>query len=509
MGVIKEVRVNDVYDLLDVAYADGVIELDAYLKRVLSKALEWFGAQGISVFLRSGDSKTFTLAGCGGLLSNIPPDASIQEGEGIAGMAIADQKPRRLADIRNEADLADRGIQRREAIGSSLIVPLTTRSNGVIGVLNVARASTEVLFEETDLEAAESLGRQIALAVNNACAMVNANTRRRKLQLAMESVGFGLLIVNGDGTFAEFSPEVSTILGADPAQCEGWETFAPRVHSFWHVPLKQGLERTHKGMSHKCRVVDDIANRTYAVVMSPLHGSGAIIAINDITEHEKARESLDRVQRLAEIGQMTASIAHEIRNPLAGIKSAAAMILEDPSLATEFAGIIEKESTKLNHLCTEFLDFAKPLSLEFEPVLLSDVARNVLARHQAEFTKSQVEVELIVVPSEPTIFADPLRLEQVLRNLVLNAVQASQPGHSVVVTVTADGFRIQDQGCGMDTQFIDRLFTPFLTTKTNGTGLGLSMVRKIVDAHKAKVSVNSQPGFGTTFEINFGVADAA
>ena len=509
MGAIKQVRVNDIYDLLDVAYADGVVELDAYLKRVLSRALEWFGAQGISVFLRQGTTPNFTLAGCGGLLGNIPTDAVIIEGEGIAGLAISDNSPRLLVDPRSESDLAAKGVQRNEAISSSLIVPLSTRANGVIGVLNVARAASEPLFQETDLEAAESLGRQIALAVNNACAMVNAHTRRKKLQVAIDSVGFGLLIVNGDGTFAEFSAEIGSILGHDPSQTENWQTFAPSLPEHWQNPFRTGLERSRKGMSYKCRVVDEHRGLVYAVVMSPLTGGGAIIALNDITEHEKARESYERIQRLAEIGQMTASIAHEIRNPLAGIQSAATMILQDPALSGEFAGIIEKEAQKLNHLCSEFLDFAKPISLEFEPVQLSMIARNVIARHQAEFVKAQVEVSLDVTQPEPSLYADPLRLEQVLRNLILNAVQASQAGQHVVVRVLPDGFLVQDQGCGMDSQLRERLFTPFLTTKTTGTGLGLSMVRKIVDAHKAAIQVQSEPGSGSIFHVTFGGAKAA
>lgn len=510
MGVIKEVKVNDIYDLLDVAYAEGNVKLDAYLSRVLKKTEEWFGASGISVFLRQGDTDRYALMAAVGLLSTVPKDAVITKGQGIAGIAIEEERPRLLVDPRNETDLAERGIQKKDQIGSSLIVPLVTRHNGCIGVLNVARAADAPTFAETDLEAAESLGRQIALAVNNAQAIVSANSRRMSLQNAIESVGFGLIMIAEDGTFSDFTAEVSTILGADPTMSANWTEFAAKISDPFQAPFRHAMDRAKKNMSYRFRVADDVNHKAYAVVVSPLHGGGAIVALSDITEHEKARETVERIHRLAEIGQLTASIAHEIRNPLAGIQSAATMIMEDPHLATEFASMIEKEATKLNHLCSEFLDFAKPISLEFEPIRLGDIARNVCQRHVDQFEAAQVGIKLQISPDEPILYADALRIEQVVRNLLLNALQASEPGGFVTLQVMANGvLRVIDEGSGMEREVVERLFTPFFTTKPNGTGLGLSIARKIVDAHKAKLGVNSTPGEGSTFELDFNVSEAA
>jgi signal transduction histidine kinase len=510
MGAIQEVKVNDIYDLLDVAYAEGTVDFTTYLQRVVKKSEEWFGASGISIFLRDGDSDRFTLAIAGGLLSTVPKDAVIMEGFGIAGTALAEQRPRLLVDPRQETDLQAQNIQRRDTIGSSLIVPLVTKNSGAIGVLNVARSEESPTFEETDLEAAGSLGRQLALAVNNARAIVSANSKRLSLQNAIESVGFGLLMIDGEGGFADYTAEVGTILGSDPASYTHFEPYFASVSSNFKTPFKHAMERAKKGLSYRFRVADDATNKAYAVVVSPLQGGGAIIALNDITEHEKARETVERIQRLAEIGQLTASIAHEIRNPLAGIQSAATMILEDPHLSTEFAGMIEKEATKLNHLCSEFLDFAKPISLEFEPIKLGDIARQVSQRHIEQFEKAGVGIRLLISPDEPVLYADPLRIEQVVRNLLLNALQASGSGDLVSVHVSAGGaLKVSDSGSGMDKETQERLFTPFFTTKPSGTGLGLSIARKIVDAHKAKLTVESTPEVGSTFELNFNVSEAA
>ncbi|MBL8088188.1 MAG: GAF domain-containing protein [Chthonomonas sp.] len=510
MGAIREIKVNDIYDLLDVAYAEGNVNLDAYLVRVLKKSEEWFGASGISVFLREGETDRYLLAAAAGLLSTVPKDATIVRGMGIAGLAIQDARTRLLVDPRQESDLNQQNIQRRDTIGSSLIVPLITRNQGCIGVLNVARAADAPTFTENDLEAAESLGRQIALAVNNARAIVDANSRRLSLQNAIESVGFGLMMIHADGSFADYTAEVGSILGAEPSDYPNWTEYFSRIQANFQVPFRHAMERAKKGLSYRFRVAVDEQTRAFAVVVSPLQGGGVIIALNDITEHEKARETVERIHRLAEIGQLTASIAHEIRNPLAGIQSAATMILEDPQLATEFARMIEGEATKLNLLCSEFLDFAKPISLEFEPMQLGDIARQVCQRHVEQFEAAQVSVKLQISPDEPVLYADPLRIEQVVRNLILNALQASEPGSTVTLQVTAHGvLRVVDEGQGMDKETQDRLFTPFFTTKPNGTGLGLSVARKIVEAHKARLSVETTEGKGSTFALDFNVSEAA
>lgn len=510
MGAIQEVKAHDIYELLDVAYAEGNVKLDDYLNRVLSKAEEWFVASGISVFLRKADTDTFELAAAGGLLSKVPKNATIQAGQGIAGLAIAEQRARLLVDITDEKDLREKGVKKNSEIGSSLIVPLSTKNSGCIGVLNVARATNIPAFSESDLDAAESLGRQIALAVNNARAIVNANSRRISLQSAIESVGFGLIMVDASGEFNDFTHEAGTILGADPARCAKWDDFVDQVRSTMQQPLRHGMIRAKKGLSYRFRSADEHGLKAYAVVMSPLQNGGVIIAINDVTEHEKARETVDRIHRLAEIGQMTASIAHEIRNPLAGIQSAASMILEDPQLAGEFAGLIEREATKLNKLCSEFLDFAKPVSLEFDAIKLGDVAREVARRLVSQFQDAQVGLKLQISPDEPMLYADKPRLEQVVLNLMLNALQASEAGHTVTVNVNSSGtLKVIDEGCGMDQQTLDRLYTPFFTTKHNGAGLGLSIVRKIIDSHKAKIEVKSTVGMGTVFELHFNAGAAA
>jgi len=211
----------------------------------------------------------------------------------------------------------------------------------------------------------------------------------------------------------------------------------------------------------------------------------------------------ERLRRLAEIGQMTATIAHEIRNPLTGIRSAAQMVREDISEADEFLGVIEEEVLKLNELCEQFLEFAKPLQLNLEPTDLSELVETVINLQRQDFLSEGVELTVETGSNEPKINLDNRRIEQVVHNLLRNARQACRKGGRVRVSVKGLELKIEDDGVGMTEEQREKLFTPFFTTKSNGTGLGLSNVRRILDAHKASVVVETEFGEGSRFTVEF------
>jgi two-component system sensor histidine kinase AtoS len=231
--------------------------------------------------------------------------------------------------------------------------------------------------------------------------------------------------------------------------------------------------------------------------------------LEEITEHLRSARELARVRRLAEIGQMTAAVAHEVRNPLTSIRSAAQMVTLAPEQAAEFAQMVEEEVLKLDALCEEFLAFARPIAIRLRPVRLGDLAMRVAEGHRPQFCDAGVALEVEIPSDSPTINADAPRVEGVVRNLLLNALQASGPGDRVRLSVGGDGFVVEDTGCGIPPESLERLFTPFFTTKAQGTGLGLCNVRKTVEAHGGEVEVRSEMGKGSRFEVRLGLEDAA
>jgi signal transduction histidine kinase len=220
-------------------------------------------------------------------------------------------------------------------------------------------------------------------------------------------------------------------------------------------------------------------------------------------------EEFRKMGELAALGQLAASIAHELRNPLSSIKGAAQFLqkeYEDHGSIVEFLSIIIEEVNGLNKLTTEFLDFARPVQLELKPVSLNKIVERTLHLMSVHITDSNVVVREKLSVSLPTIQADAEQLEQVLKNIVINALQAMPEGGVLAVETgpTASGgayMAVSDTGIGIPDDKIDRIFQPFVTTKTKGTGLGLSVVHKIVENHGGKIEVASEVAKGATFKI--------
>ncbi len=222
-----------------------------------------------------------------------------------------------------------------------------------------------------------------------------------------------------------------------------------------------------------------------------------------LQESRAAQAEVARMKRMAEIGQMTASIAHEIRNPLTGIRSAAQMIQQSPEMADELATIIQEEADRLNDLCTDFLDFAKPVAVNFETTTLEQIVARQARLLEPGFEAKGVALNLKLNPEKPTIKADASRCGQVVHNLLRNALQATESGGQVTLEESPQGFAVTDNGSGMTAHQLERLFSPFFTTKADGTGLGLNMVQRIVEAHGWSIAVESEPGTGTTVRIGW------
>jgi signal transduction histidine kinase len=219
-------------------------------------------------------------------------------------------------------------------------------------------------------------------------------------------------------------------------------------------------------------------------------------------------EQMKRAERLFALGQLSAGLAHEIRNPLASIAGAAGILRRKVRLErkeAECLEIIGKECQRLNHLLTDFLDFARPRPPQYQSTDLGPVLDSVieLAGHAAGSKSIVMRQETSA--EMPPVECDPELLKQVLLNLLINAVQASPDGGEVVVSAQPRNGRaeiaVQDEGCGIDPLDRDRIFDPFFTTKDGGTGLGLSVAHRIVEQHGGILTSEPNSGKGMKFSV--------
>jgi signal transduction histidine kinase len=229
----------------------------------------------------------------------------------------------------------------------------------------------------------------------------------------------------------------------------------------------------------------------------------------------EAQVSLRRSERLAALGQLTAGLAHELRNPLGTIKASAEMLTKDtldsrPAVRAEMAEYIGSEVNRMNSLITSFLNFARPLQIHPAEADLNTVVDEVI-RQQAELAQ-QRQVRLAVHKAEGgcRLLLDADLLTVALSNLVQNAIQASVAGQEVELQIERSGKQVKimvmDHGHGIPPQNLESIFNPFFTTKPQGVGLGLPIVAKIIDEHEGRIEVFSEEGKGTKFEVVLPVA---
>jgi len=234
----------------------------------------------------------------------------------------------------------------------------------------------------------------------------------------------------------------------------------------------------------------------------------------------RAEAEARRAERLAALGQLSAGLAHEIRNPLGVIKGSADMLTRKVAgsepLVAELAGYISSEVNRLNALVVRFLDFARPSKLELRPERISEIVDRALEAATASVPDAGVKIERQYAPNLPEIPADPQLCEQVFVNLITNALQAMQGQagsqektlHIAIQPEVSNGepgvaVFIEDTGPGVPPELREQIFNPFFTSKKDGVGLGLSIVAKIVDDHRGMIRLEENTPRGARFHVFF------
>jgi len=248
--------------------------------------------------------------------------------------------------------------------------------------------------------------------------------------------------------------------------------------------------------------------------------AGAALFFKDLTKVEELEERERLRDRLAALGEMAAAIAHELKNPLAGIEVTAGLLrrrVPDSPDMQALVGDIISEAKLANGIVLEVLEFVRPIRLEVERTSIAQVLHDSVRMAEGKVNRGEVEVTMSVEAHLPLIEGDHHQLCRLFTNLFVNALEALDGKGHIAITATAGPMEedhpgavdarpvrtvtveVNDDGPGMPPEVIDRIFNPFFTTKAQGSGLGLAIVRKIVDAHEGRIDVTSDRG--TSFRV--------
>ncbi len=370
---------------------------------------------------------------------------------------------------------------------------------------------------------------------------LEAELRRVRLEAAdiLRHIGAGVLTIAGDGSLVYANPTAEALLGlrlAEPADrpaLEQVDRVAPA--------LATAIRRTASEGRRVVRTVADVSSEgrvfpigfTTTAVRAPEGAAPSVTAIfQDISDARRLEELRMRTERLEAVAEISASLAHEIRNPLASIRSAVMQLSRlAPAGADErvLAGLIVRESDRLSVLLSEFLDFSRVRVTRSARLDLVEVAEHGirLARQHPDCSPD-ARIALEAAERPVLVEGDEDLLHRVVFNLVLNAVQAAPAAADVRVRVApANGgdlpaevpmesprlLRVSDSGPGVPAEVLPRLFEPFVTGRAGGTGLGLAIVQRAVQAHRGLIFCDTVRGRGTTFSVflpaRFNAEDAA
>ena len=334
----------------------------------------------------------------------------------------------------------------------------------------------------------------------------------------------GVVAVTRDGRVAVMNEIAYRVLGLQPRTTDIGRHFSEVLREvpdvlriiagafeLSHLPNRAELRLKHTGkvIGYTLSLVKDTRGRDV----------GATLYFKDLTRVEQLEERERLRDRLAALGEMAAAIAHEVKNPLAGIEVMSGLLKrqlpDSPDAQTILADII-KEAKMANRIVQEVLAFVRPLRLQVEDISVADVIRDAITMAESHSLKGEVEVRVDIPEALRPLQGDPAQLRQIFTNFLTNAFEAMNGSGMVEITAVAqDGdeeagpdqggptvvITVADNGPGIPPEVTDRIFSPFFTTKPQGSGLGLAIVRKIVDAHDGRIDVGERKDGGAVFRV--------
>jgi PAS domain S-box-containing protein len=491
-------------------------DLEELLDSVLRVARDVFHFENAIVRLLDGDGLHLVAAAAYGYTEDAM--GPIQIGQGVMGRTAEVQKPILVEDVSKLPDYVP-GIPGARC---ELAVPLISKKK-LVGVLNV-ESPRPGAFSSADIEPLMILGRQAAIAIENA----KLYDRLRKVsegyrhlhefnERILKSVNLGIYTVDNQLLITSWNNRMVEMSGIKSEQAVG----ASLGKLFPNLIREGVIERINQvlqsGSKAKLRLLHrqlDGSNRFQKRRLAPLRDGdeimGAVVIVEDITEFKRLLDQTIQSEKLAELGRLTAGIAHEINNPLAIVAYAAELLKREKPLSNfqeEMLDKIEAEVERLKNLTGGLLSFSSSRETQNRLVNLNDLVSEVARLLRFELQRKSIRLDTDF--SEiPLVTADPNKIKQVVINLVMNSVHALEGQGQILLatSVNREGMlelRVKDDGPGIAPELHDQVFAPFFTTKPEGegTGLGLYICQNIVREHGGFIKLESRPGEGTLFRI--------
>jgi two-component system, NtrC family, sensor kinase len=499
-------------------------DLDQMLASIIDRLSHTLMVDRVAIFLSNPEQPDqFTLAKSYGIAQTGSLDLDflhVERPEWSAGHLFFDNTNHAV----RETPAAREAIRRLEL---NYYIPCTVM-NRMIAVLGLGKTAEGDFLSSEDVQLLEALAGYVGIAMQNARLYKSLESKVAQYERLkefneniVESISVGVLAVDLEDRIESWNSQMEVMYALSRSEVMGHslrDVFPPAfMEEYFRVRQSTGVHNLYKfrfgtpaGNTRVTNIaIAPLVSKDFSVI-------GRLIIVDDITERIELESQLSQAEKLSSIGLLAAGVAHEVNTPLAVISSYAQMLAKQVSADPKKSELLEKitrQTFRASEIVNSLLNFSRTSSSEFNNVDLNRVIQDTLTLLEHQFKTARIKVAPDLNPQLPPIFGNTGKLQQVFLNLFLNAKDAMPAGGTLSIT-TSNGHSVRvtvaDTGSGIAQEHIHRIYDPFFTTKnkpktghSGGTGLGLSVTYGIIQEHAGKIHVESLPGRGTTFTMEF------
>ncbi len=500
------------------------VDLGAMLTSVIDRLSRTLLVDRIAIFLATGGGEKFAMVKSFGISYSGPLDLGflvVERPEHYAGHLFFDNTRKAL----QESAAARETIAK---LNLNYYIPCTVQ-NRTIAVLGLGKTVAGDFLSSEDVELLETLAGYIGIAIQNARLYASLEQKASEYERLkdfneniVESISVGVLAVDLEDHIESWNSQMEVMYAQARSQVLGQKLSqvfpTPFMEEFYRVRQNPGIHNLYKFRLKTPAGDTRIANVAIApLVTRKFSVIGRLIIVDDITERMELESQLSQAEKMSSIGLLAAGVAHEVNTPLAVISSYAQMLTKhvngDPKVG-DLLDKITRQTFRASEIVNNLLNFSRTSATEFTDVNINKVITETLNLLEHQFKTARIKVETGLHQDLPLIHGNAGKLQQVFLNLFVNAKDAMAGGGGTLRIATSNGAGVQvsisDTGPGIAPEHINKIYDPFFTTKTSpregqsrGTGLGLSVTYGIIQEHAGKIRVESFPGRGTTFYLEF------
>jgi len=481
-------------------------------RRILEALRAEFRAQGGVLWRRDERAGGLSPIGAVGLSEEQPGRWAIADDDRALEQLVPVGRPRAVARLEELGPPWSLLFGPRA--GAAILVPLPWGEK-TVGVLALVREPAAGPFTPMEVELLAQVGPQVAIALENARLFEIVASGKREWEQTFDTIADGISLHDPDFRITRVNRALAERLGTTPAALIGrfcYEIIHRRDQPVEQCPCLKAresgqMETTEWEEAHLGGIFQVSA---YPILDEKGQLHSVVHVMRDITAARRLESELVRSEKLAALGRLTAALAHEINNPLQGLRSGF-HLLRNPQVSAEkreqYLEVAGREVERLIAIVERILGFYRPAGEHMQPTDLNQVLEETLSLAARQLEQGRVAVECRLDRDLPRIAAVPDQLKQVFLNLVLNALQAMPSGGTLLVQTgrreqQGEVFAaLSDTGTGIPAEDIGRIFEPFYTTRPDGLGLGLAISYGIVERHGGRIEVHSRVGQGSTFTV--------